>query len=96
MSDDLANDWGCDLICMGRSSGRKRKVAAMIAILADDRRQHNFHSLIEKTTNNLFGLMKLTTNSSDANLYAVTDTFLSMFRLCSCGTKLSVPKIIIS
>ena len=43
----------------------------MIAILADDRRQRNFHSLIEKTTNNLFGLMKLTTNGSDANLYAV-------------------------
>ena len=50
MSDDLANDWGCDLICMGRSSGRKRKVGAMIAILADDRRQRNFHSRIEKTT----------------------------------------------
>ena len=72
MSDDLANDWGCDLIFMGRSSGRKRKVGAMIAILADDRRQRNFHSLIEKTTSNLFGLMKLTTNGSDANLYAVT------------------------
>ena len=67
MSDDLANDWGCDLICMGRSSGRKRKVGATIAILADDRRQRNFHSLIEKTTNNLFGLMKLTTNGSDMN-----------------------------
>ena len=72
MSDDLANDWGCDLICMGRSSGRKRKVGSMIAILADDRRQHNFHSLIEKRTNHLFGLLKLTTNGSDANLYAVT------------------------
>ena len=44
----------------------------MIAILADDRRQRNSHSLIEKTANNLFGLMKLTTNSYDANLYAVT------------------------
>ena len=72
MSYDLANDWGCDLICMGRSSGRKRKVGSMIAILADDRRQRNFHSLIEKTTDNLFGLMKLTTNGSDVNLYAVT------------------------
>ena len=72
MSDDLANDWVCDLICMGHSSGRKRKVGSMIAILADDRRQCNFHSLIEKMTNHLFGLMKLTTNGSDANLYAVT------------------------
>ena len=72
MSDDLANDWVCDLILMGCSSGRKRKVGAMIAILANDRRQCNFHSLIEETTNNLFGLMKLTTNGSDANLYAVT------------------------
>ena len=72
MSDDLANDWGCDLICMGRLLGRKQKVGVMIKILADDRRQHNFHHLIEKTTNQLFGLMKLTTNSSDANLYAVT------------------------
>ena len=43
----------------------------MIAILADDRRQCNFHSLIETTTNHLFGLMKLTTNGSDVNLYAV-------------------------
>ena len=65
MSDDLANDWGRDLIFMGHSSGRKRKVGAMIAILADDRRQCNFHSLIEKTTSNLFGLMNLTTNGSD-------------------------------
>ena len=48
MSDDLANDWGCDLICMGRSSGRKRKVGATIAILADDRRQRNFHFLLRK------------------------------------------------
>ena len=71
MSDDLANDWGCDLICMGRSSGRKQKVGLMISILADDRRQRNFHSLIEKMTNHLFRLMKLTTNGSDANLYAV-------------------------
>ena len=68
MSDDLANDWGCDLICMGCSSGRKQKVGAMISILANDKRQRNFHSLIEKTTNNLFGLMKLTTKGSDANL----------------------------
>ena len=48
MSDDLANDWGCNLIYMDRSSGGKRKVGAMIAILADGRRQRNFHSLIEK------------------------------------------------
>ena len=72
MSDDQANDWGCDLVCMGHLSGRKRKVGAMITILADDCRQRNFHHLIEKTTNELFGLMKLTTNGSDANLYAVT------------------------
>ena len=44
----------------------------MITILADNHRQRNFHHLIEKTTNQLFGLMKLTTNGSDANLYAVT------------------------
>ena len=72
MSDDLCNDWGCDLVCMGRLSGRKRKTGTMITILADDRRHKNFHRLIEKTTNGLFGLMKLTTNGSDANLYAVT------------------------
>ena len=72
MSDDLCNDWGCDLVCMGRLSGRKRKTGTMITILADDRRHNNFHRLIEKTTNGLFGLMKLTTNGSDANLYAVT------------------------
>ena len=47
-------------------------VGAMITILANDHRQHNFHHLIEKSTNKLFWLMKLTTNGSDANLYAVT------------------------
>ena len=91
MSDDLANDWGCDLICMGRSSGRKRKVGATIAILADDQRQRNFHSLIEKTTNNLFGLMKLTTNGSDANLYAVTSQTQGNTSGClvACGSYVS-------
>ena len=34
MSDDLCNDWGCDLVCMGRLSGRKRKTGTMITILA--------------------------------------------------------------
>ena len=72
MSDDLCNDWGCDLVCMGRLSGRKPKTGTMITIVADDRRHNNFHRLIEKTTNGLFGLKKLTTNGSDANLYAVT------------------------
>ena len=91
MSDDLANDWGCDLICMGRSSGRKRKVGLMIAILADDRRQRNFHSLIEKTTYHLFGLMKLTTNGSDANLYAVTSLTQGNTSRClvACGSYVS-------
>ena len=37
----------------------------MIILLADD-------ILIEKRTDGIFGLMKLTTNSSDDNLYAVT------------------------
>ena len=91
MSDDLANDWGCDLICMGRSSGRKRRVGSMIAILADDRRQRNFHSLIEKMTNHLFGLMKLTTNGSDANLYAVTSLTQGNTSGClvACGSYVS-------
>ena len=91
MSDDPANDWGCDLICMGRSSGRKRKVGATIVILADDRRQRNFHSLIEKRTNNLFGLMKLTTNGSDANLYAVTSQTQCNTSGClvACGSYVS-------
>ena len=91
MSDDLANDWGCDLICMGCSSGRKRKVGSMIAILVDDRRQHNFHSLIEKTTNHLFGLMKLTTNGSDANLYAETSLTQGNTSGClvACGSYVS-------
>ena len=91
MSDDLANDWGCDLICMGRLSGRKRGVGSMIAILADDRRQRDFHSLIEKTTNHLFGLMKLTTNGSDANLYAVTSLTQGNTSGClvACGSYVS-------
>ena len=63
----------------------------MIAILADDRRQHNFHSLIEKTTNHLFGLMKLTTNGSDANLYAVTSLTQGNTSGClvACGSYVS-------
>ena len=91
MSDDLANDWGCDLIYMGHLSGRKRKVGLMIAILADDQRQRNFHSLIEKTTNHLFGLMKLTTNSSDVNLYAVTSLTQGNTSGClvACGSYVS-------
>ena len=43
----------------------------MIIILADDYRKGNFHNLI-KNTDSLFGLIKLTTNGSGANLYAVT------------------------
>ena len=48
MLDDLANDWGCNLICMGRLLGRKQKVGMMIIILADNHRKGNFHNLIEK------------------------------------------------
>ena len=63
----------------------------MIAILADDRRQRNLHSLIEKTTNHLFRLMKLTTNSSDANLYAVTSLAQGNTSGChvACGSYVS-------
>ena len=48
------------------------KIGTMIVILVDDHRQGNFNNLIDITTGGLFGLMKLTTNSLDANLYAVT------------------------
>ena len=63
----------------------------MIAILADDRRQRNFHSLTEKMTNNLFGLMELTTNVSDANLYAVTSLTQGNTSVClvACGSYVS-------
>ena len=63
----------------------------MITILADDRRQRNFHHLIEKTTNQLFGLMKLTTNGSDANLYAVTSLTQGNTSGClvACGSYVS-------
>ena len=71
MSDDLCNDWGCDLVCMGRLSGRKRKTGTMITILADDRRHNNFHRLIEKTTNGLFGLMKLTMNGGGGGAHSI-------------------------
>ena len=72
MLNDLANDWGCNLICMGHHMGRKQKVGVVIIISADDRRQGNFYNIIDRTTASLFALMKLTTNGSDANLYAVT------------------------
>ena len=91
MSDDLASDWGCDLVCMGCLSGRKRKVGVMITILADDRRQGNFKNPIEKTTNGLFRLMKLTTNGSDANLYAETSLTQGNTSGCliACGSYVS-------
>ena len=63
----------------------------MITVLADDRRQRNFHHLIEKTTNQLFGLMKLTTNGSDANLFAVTSLTQGNTSGClvACGSYVS-------
>ena len=73
---------------MGHLLGRKLKVRAMITILADNRRKGNFHSLIEKTTDGLFGLMKTTTNSSDANIYAVTSLTQGKTSGCliACGS----------
>ena len=87
MSNDLANDWGCNLVFIGHLFGRKQKVGAMITILANNYRQHNFHHLIEKTTNE-FGLMKLMTNGSDANLYAVTSLMQGNTSGClvACGS----------
>ena len=60
----------------------------MITILSDDCRQRNIHHLIEKTTNQLFGLMKLTTNGSDANLYAVMSLMQGNTSGClvACGS----------
>ena len=91
MSDDLSNDWGCDLVWMGCLPGRRQKVGAMITILAENSRKGNFHNLIEKTTNGLFGLMKLTTNGSDANLYAVTSLMQGNTSGCliACGSYMS-------
>ena len=91
MSDDLCNDWGCDLVCMGCLTGRKRKTGTMITILADDHRRGNFHHLIEKLTNGFFRLMKLTTNGLDANLYAVTSMTQGNTSGCliGCGSYVS-------
>ena len=91
MSDDLANDWSCDLICMGHQSGRKWNAGATIVILVDDRRQSNFINLVDKTTGRLFGLMKLRTNSSDAYLYAVTSLAKGNTSGCriACGSYIS-------
>ena len=63
----------------------------MITILADGRRKGNFHNLINKTTDGLFGLMKLTSNSSDANLYAVTSLMQGNTSGCliACGSYMS-------
>ena len=44
----------------------------MLIVLVDDHRQGNFDNLIDKMDGVLFGLMKLTTNGSDTNLYAVS------------------------
>ena len=63
----------------------------MIIILADDCRKGNFHNLIEKTTDGSFSLMKLTTNGSDANLYAVTSLTQGNTSGCliACGSYVS-------
>ena len=63
----------------------------MITIFANNRRQGNFHHLIEKTTNGLFWFMKLTTNGLDANLYAVTSLMQGKTSGCliSCGSYVS-------
>ena len=47
--------------------------------------------LLRKKTNNLFGLMKLTTNGSDANLYAVTSLTQGNTSGClvACGSYVS-------
>ena len=91
MADDLANDWGCNLICMGHNTGRKCKVGVVSVILANDQREGNFDNLIDKMTGSLFGLMKPTTNGSDANLYAVTSLMKgNIFRcLIACSSYVS-------
>ena len=91
MADDLANDWGCNLICMGRNMGRKHKVGAVIVILADDQRQGNFDNLIDQMIDSLFGLMKPTTNGSDTNLYTVTSLTKGNTSGCliACGSYIS-------
>ena len=63
----------------------------MIIILADDCRKGNFHNLIEKPTDGLFSLMKLTTNSSDVNLYPVTSVMQGNTSGClvACGSYVS-------
>ena len=63
----------------------------MITILTDDHRKGNFHNLIEKTTDGLFGLMKLTANGSDANLYAVKSLMQGNTSGCliACGSYMS-------
>ena len=50
MVDELANDWGCDLICISHNIGRKHNIGAVIDILADDQRQGNFYNLIDQMT----------------------------------------------
>ena len=56
----------------------------MITILANNHRQHNFDHLIEKTTNELFRLMKLTTNGLDA-VFSLTQGNTSGC-LVACGS----------
>ena len=63
----------------------------MIVILVDNHRQGNFDNLIDKTTDSLFSLMKLTTNGSDANLYVVTSLMKANTSRCvvACSSYVS-------
>ena len=58
---------------------------------ADNHRKGNFHNFIEKYTDGFFELMKLTTNGSDANLYALTSLTQGNTSGCliACGSYVS-------
>ena len=65
MTDDLANNWGCNLINVERR-GRKR-----VALLRDKSVFFSFKGLVSNEFDGRFVLQKVTPNGSDANLYAV-------------------------
>lgn len=65
MTDDLANNWGCNLTAVERR-GRKR-----VALLRDKSVFFTFKCLISNEFDGQFVLQKVTPNGSDANLYAV-------------------------
>ena len=82
MSDDMANNWGCNLVTVTRHSKKR------IAGLRDHSDWTCFQSMVANEFGGKFELHKVTPNGSDANLYAVNYLTKGNNKCCliACGS----------